>query len=479
MPTIAQPSDPFDESLWGEYARMLMVATAGCSAMAWACRLPADPSAVFWVVGNVLVLAIAAGRWLAEWPRLLFLSLLASGILGTLVFGFDSTVTGTSLAIFSLAFMIVSVVVLGLRDAAITMRHRSATMSPRKIVLIAVIMALAIYMIAIPAIDAILEQFRDRPSSYTIEELTAWEVLRIRTAKLSVFAIFAYAGACVGSFLNVVAASTPLGEPIALRSSACPKCGTPIRRIDNLPIISYSQLRGRCRSCQSPIPIRYFIVEWVGLAIFGLLFLYELITGAANVPGFPNDHHAGILWIILYTKWPVVGIYFFHCVLFSCLLMLALMEQERLLPPRWMKLALPVVFAVIAIAFPAMLTAALTDQTGLTLPAAIPDWADRAASSIGGGLIGWTIGRLAGEIRLRKRQSNALLSTAMALLGIAMGWQAVLTIAAIWLVAACLLQKLGPRRSRPRWLTATTLLFAAAMLHHPLWRWLAGLLSVS
>ena len=58
----------------------------------------------------------------------------------------------------------------------------------------------------------------------------------------------------------------------------------PIRRIDNLPLISYLNLGGRCRNCLSAIPVRYFLTELIGATIFGSLFLYELVTGAANVP---------------------------------------------------------------------------------------------------------------------------------------------------------------------------------------------------
>ena len=341
-----------------------------------------------------------------------------------------------------------------------------------------IVLIVAMYMIVIPSIDSVTESVGERPTSYTIEELSPLEVLRIRSAKLAVFAVFAYVGACVGSFLNVVAASAPLGEPIALRSSACPKCETPIRRIDNLPLVSFIGLRGQCRVCGVSIPIRYFTVELTGLWIFASLFLYELTTGAANVPGFRSYSHAGILWMILYTKWPVIGIYFFHCALFSCLLTIALMEQGRLRPPRWLALALLAVFAILAVVSPSLLTASVVDQLPLRWPAAYPDWVDRALSCGVGGGIGWAFGYFARSLRLRQRQFSTSLPLAFALVGIALGWQAVLTIAALWWIATMLLKQFGGRRGRPTWLTTTTMLFTVAMLHHPLWRWLASLLSL-
>lgn len=68
-------------------------------------------------------------------------------------------------------------------------------------------------------------------------------------------------GLCVGSFLNVCIFRIPAGRSIVRPASACPGCATPIRWYDNLPVISYILLRGRCRHCHSVISIRYPLVE--------------------------------------------------------------------------------------------------------------------------------------------------------------------------------------------------------------------------
>lgn len=484
-PTIETASDPFDETLWGEYARMLLVGVAACSAVVWAVRLASEPAAIAMVVANVLILGIAVGYRLAGLHRLTLLMLVFIATVTSVVLLESPMNWWRPVPMLSPAVTVGALFVLMCRDGLIAIRTRDASKSgpsltsgefvvtPGKFVVGSALLAAAIYMIVVPSADAFLDQYRERPQSYTIEDLSPLEVLRIRSAKLAVFAIFAYAGACVGSFLNVVAASAPRGESIALRSSACPKCGTPIRRVDNLPIISYLRLRGRCRNCDAAIPIRYFLVELTGFAIFASLFLFELVTGAANVPGFQHYQYAGILWIILYTKWPVVGVYFFHCFLLSCVLMLALMEQDRLRAPRWMRFALPAIFAGLVIAIPAMLTVSLTDQTPLQFLSPLPGWLDRTLTCLTGGVLGWAIGYVAKPISLRRRQSSSSLSFGLALLGIAMGWQAVLTIAVLWFAAMVLLQRVGGRWIRPRWLTATPLLFAIAMLHHPAWKWLA------
>jgi leader peptidase (prepilin peptidase)/N-methyltransferase len=70
----------------------------------------------------------------------------------------------------------------------------------------------------------------------------------------------------VGSFLNVVASRLPLRLPLSRPRSACTTCSTAIAAWDNVPLLSYALLRGRCRSCRTRIPLRYPLVE-AGTAI--------------------------------------------------------------------------------------------------------------------------------------------------------------------------------------------------------------------
>jgi leader peptidase (prepilin peptidase)/N-methyltransferase len=74
-------------------------------------------------------------------------------------------------------------------------------------------------------------------------------------------------GAAVGSFLNVVIARVPAGESIVSPGSRCPSCRAPIRWWDNLPIVSWLLLRGRCRRCGARISPRYLLVEAMGAAV--------------------------------------------------------------------------------------------------------------------------------------------------------------------------------------------------------------------
>jgi leader peptidase (prepilin peptidase)/N-methyltransferase len=68
-------------------------------------------------------------------------------------------------------------------------------------------------------------------------------------------------GLAIGSFLNVVAARIPLHRSIVSPGSACMSCETPLAWYDNIPLVSYAILRGRCRHCKAAIPWRYPAVE--------------------------------------------------------------------------------------------------------------------------------------------------------------------------------------------------------------------------
>ncbi|HEX8853453.1 MAG TPA: prepilin peptidase [Pyrinomonadaceae bacterium] len=79
-------------------------------------------------------------------------------------------------------------------------------------------------------------------------------------------------GAIIGSFLNVVIHRIPREESIVFPSSRCPSCGAGIKPYDNLPVLSWLVLGGRCRSCRTPISARYPAVEMLTAALFGLTF---------------------------------------------------------------------------------------------------------------------------------------------------------------------------------------------------------------
>lgn len=113
-------------------------------------------------------------------------------------------------------------------------------------------------------------------------------VLLDLTPLLAAFA--ALFGVVVGSFLNVVIHRVPDGLSVVSPRSACPGCSTQIRGIDNIPLISWLLLRGRCRSCRAPISIRYPLVE----ATTGILF--------AIVAAWSLTHSPSLSVVLLYLS---------------------------------------------------------------------------------------------------------------------------------------------------------------------------------
>jgi leader peptidase (prepilin peptidase)/N-methyltransferase len=80
--------------------------------------------------------------------------------------------------------------------------------------------------------------------------------------------VCAVLGACLGSFLNVVAWRLPRQESVVRPGSHCPRCGTPLRWFENVPLLSWLLQRGRCRHCHTPIAGRYPAVELLCAGLF-------------------------------------------------------------------------------------------------------------------------------------------------------------------------------------------------------------------
>ena len=99
-------------------------------------------------------------------------------------------------------------------------------------------------------------------------------------------AVFAAPGLAIGSFLNVVAARLPLRRSIVKPRSACMSCGTEIAGRDNVPLVSYLVLRGKCRSCGVRIPLRYPAVELVTALLVAACGLKFGFTADAIVAAF-------------------------------------------------------------------------------------------------------------------------------------------------------------------------------------------------
>ncbi|HSF32454.1 MAG TPA: prepilin peptidase [Candidatus Tectomicrobia bacterium] len=116
--------------------------------------------------------------------------------------------------------------------------------------------------------------------------------------------VFAF-GLIIGSFCNVVIYRLPQGKSIATPGSQCRACGGSIRPWDNIPLLSYFILKGRCRFCQEPISVRYPLVEFA----------------------------TGLLFIVLYLKFGVSFLFVIYASMASTLLVVALIDLDYKIIP--------------------------------------------------------------------------------------------------------------------------------------------------
>src|ERR1051325_6768 len=192
-------------------------------------------------------------------------------------------------------------------------------------------------------------------------------------------AFIAMLGAIIGSFLNVIVHRLPREESIVFPNSRCPHCGTAIKPYDNIPVISYLILRGRCRACGASISARYPAVE----AFTALLYVAVFLRDGAT-PALPFD--------LLFT---------------TALVALIFIDAEHMILPN--AITYPgIIFAILArLIIPYLMGRPFFDDLEAHMTGAPAGWPMWAASLVGAGvgalagggslwLMGWLWERLRG-----------------------------------------------------------------------------------
>jgi len=128
-------------------------------------------------------------------------------------------------------------------------------------------------------------------------------------------------GLVIGSFLNVVVYRVPAGKSIVHPPSACPNCGATIRPWDNIPVVSWLVLRGKCRDCKAPISPRYILVELATGVFFAVL-------GAWYAPSIAASTDYVSPWIAVAVVLQLVAFLYFAAV--SVALFLIDIDTHRL-----------------------------------------------------------------------------------------------------------------------------------------------------
>ena len=219
-------------------------------------------------------------------------------------------------------------------------------------------------------------------------------------------AFVAVFGAIIGSFLNVVIHRVPRDESIVFPNSRCPSCEAKIGPLDNLPIISYLILRGRCRACRAPISIRYPAVEALAAILYAVVFLADFYW------------RGGLTLIIP-----------FDLVFVTALVALIFIDAEHMLLPN--AITYPgIVFAIVArLALPYLVGAyAFEDLPHLASApfSTWPLWASSLAGAVIGALAGggslWLMGWLWEKLRGVEAMGMGDVKM-MVMVGAALGWR--------------------------------------------------------
>lgn len=218
-------------------------------------------------------------------------------------------------------------------------------------------------------------------------------------------------GAIVGSFLNVVIHRVPREESIIFPNSACPKCRKPIKFYDNLPILSWLILGGKCRHCREKISPRYPAVELLTAFIFTLTF-----------------------WQIGFNWFLPVGLIFM-----AAMIALIFIDAEHMILPNVITYPLLVFALIVRLIFPLFVSAEyFTDlfSAPLIYLQNYPVWMVSLVGAVIGGLLGGGSLWLIGEIwkRLRGVEAMGLGDVKMMFaVGALLGWK--LTFLSIFLGA--------------------------------------------
>lgn len=137
-----------------------------------------------------------------------------------------------------------------------------------------------------------------------------------------IWLVFVFAvGGCIGSFLNVVIYRMPLDKSIVSPPSSCPSCGSQIAFYDNIPMLSWIILGGKCRKCKSRISFRYFIIELITAVAFAGLFVLYFVVGARSFEIGGSDGLGAFLnggWLL----------YLVHIILFSAFVAASVIDMQ-------------------------------------------------------------------------------------------------------------------------------------------------------
>jgi leader peptidase (prepilin peptidase)/N-methyltransferase len=285
-------------------------------------------------------------------------------------------------------------------------------------------------------------------------------------------------GSSIGSFLNVVAYRLPRRLPW-IGSSMCPYCNVPIQPRDNIPVLGWIVLRGRCRACRLPISARYPTYELLAGLTFLAIYLVEVWTRGANLPQEAGRTSDLFSMLVGTVDWETMALGLFHCAILSVLLCVAMIQLSGQQVPIQMTLVGCALTILVSTCFPVLIVAPWgTSPKHVYHPVG---HLDALATGLAGALAGFALGRFTQPALFPLAHPRWLSShpasyegltwcCSWALIGSAVGWQGVFS-TGLWSLP--LLAIAEPKRRRARWETPswvpTAWLGTAMLIHLSLW----------
>ncbi|MEZ6129783.1 MAG: prepilin peptidase [Planctomycetaceae bacterium] len=488
-------------SLFAEYGRMLLCVHA-IFCVALRLLMAGDHPATFagmiaslWVA--LRIVRIAGWQWwflLCSTGSLLLL--LLEGSAGQVAPPMIGRGPFSSVAVFSMLALVLTmdaaefIVAVRQRLRAPHIRDRLASFVMRhglRMLLWGTVGFILTYSIVVPVVQEAIWQRSDAASEalanpkFAMDRLTLPENMLFKFSESISGMWFFIVGCCVGSFLNVVIYRVPAGISVLVKASHCPVCQTKIASRDNLPLIGWLKLQGRCRNCGTSISSRYPSVEVTIGLVFFILYFVELISGGTNLPGRTPNFHAGVLWIIFWMKAPdLIGLYLFHCFVLCAVFSWTMMGRDgHRVPVKAAAITIGLT-AVAALLWPHLLP--WKNGEILSLPVVSDSLQPFAATSerlLSGAVIGFSAGWLACRAGHLPFQAATWL-----LIGMALGWKAAVGIGLLCLAAKFLVALAAvlaghefcdssDRKVIASWWWLPTVL----LIHHCLWRQLAAVIG--
>ena len=309
-------------------------------------------------------------------------------------------------------------------------------------------------------------------------EISGLDSIYFSMEVLTVFWVFALA-ASVGSFLNVVIYRLPLKMNLSHPKSHCPQCKTEISAWDNIPILGWLKLGGKCRNCKCRISARYPLVEAsVGIIVIAI-FTGELLRGCSNLPfhSYAHHTHSYMSEIVWEMRFDLILISFMHAYLVVMLLVFAIISMDEMEVPSTLIRRSILLIAVVGLILPDVYPVAfhvpfefeahllqLSDEDNSWSHNYKNDYHDPHWNIVGESIINLFAGLLVAYLltmiwKFRDQSAWSIpklqgLESMMLLTGAFLGWQAVLFIFIVYQLVRYAIETLGWFKNKiPTWMT--------------------------